>query len=128
MGEFEKMGEKDDFQGVMDGMMRQLLSKEVMYPPLKQICDKFPSWLAENQEVLAIEDYDRFGKQYQYFQQLIATYETEPDNFPRLMELMQDMQVSASYGSAPSRLPSPCIFVTPANLVRRILGNLRWRL
>lgn len=34
----------------------------------------------------------RFGRQYQYFQQLVAVYETEPDNFPRLMELMQDVR------------------------------------
>jgi hypothetical protein len=37
MKEFEKMGEKEDFQNVIDGMMRQLLSKEVMYTPMKQV-------------------------------------------------------------------------------------------
>jgi len=31
IGEFEKMGEKEDYQEVIDGMMRQLLSKELMY-------------------------------------------------------------------------------------------------
>ena len=37
MGEFEKMGEKEDYQEVIDGMMRQLLSKELMYDPMKQV-------------------------------------------------------------------------------------------
>ena len=41
MQEFEKLGEKEDFQQVVDGMMRQLLSKEVMYDPMKQITEKF---------------------------------------------------------------------------------------
>ena len=47
MGEFEKMGEKEDYQEVIDGMMRQLLSKELMYDPMKQVCIKYPEWLAE---------------------------------------------------------------------------------
>lgn len=92
MKEFEKMGEKKDFQDIVEGMMQQLLSKEVMYDPMKQICDKFPEWLAEKEEFLSPEDYARYGKQYQYFQQLIAVYETEPDNYDRLTELMQQMQ------------------------------------
>ena len=43
MGEFEKLGEKQDFQEIIDGMMRQLLSKEVMYEPMKEITKKFPT-------------------------------------------------------------------------------------
>lgn len=38
MAEFEKLGEKEDFGGVVDGMMRQLLSKELMHEPMKQVC------------------------------------------------------------------------------------------
>ena len=37
IAEFEKMGEKEDFAQVVDGMMRQLLSKELMYEPMKQV-------------------------------------------------------------------------------------------
>ena len=92
MGEFEKLGEKQDFQEIIDGMMRQLLSKEVMYEPMKEITKKFPKWLAENEDSLAKEDYERFGKMYQYFQKIVAVYESEPNNYTRLMELMQDMQ------------------------------------
>jgi hypothetical protein len=43
------MAGKDDFESFMGGMMKQLLSKDVMYTPLKQVCDKFPEWLADNQ-------------------------------------------------------------------------------
>lgn len=92
MGEFEKLGEKQDFQEIIDGMMRQLLSKEVMYEPMKEINKKFPKWLAENEDSLSKEDYERFGKMYQYFQKIVAVYESEPNNYTRLMELMQDMQ------------------------------------
>lgn len=101
MEDFEKMGEKQDFNGVIDGMMKQLLSKDVMFTPMTMICEKYPEWLADNEERLSVEDYDRYGKQYQYFQQILAVYETEPDNFPRLTELFQDMQET---GQPPSEI------------------------
>jgi len=92
MKEFEKFGGNEDFQGVIDNMMKQFLSKEVMYEPMKQISEKFPEWLAENQSKLEPEKYEAYGKQYQYFQEIVNVYETEPDNIARLMELMKDMQ------------------------------------
>eukprot|EP00946_MAST-07B_sp_MAST-7B-sp1_P000169 g169.t1 len=92
MKEFEKLGEKEDFQDIMDGMMRQLLSRDVMYDPMKQITAKFPEWLAEHEDSLPPEDYERYGRMYQYFQKIVAVYESEPNNHQRLMELMQDMQ------------------------------------
>jgi peroxin-19 len=76
----------------MDNMMQQLLSREMMYDPLKQICNKYPEWLATHREALPEPDYLRYGAQYQSMQRVLAVYETEPDNFPRIMELMQDMQ------------------------------------
>ncbi|CAM9160605.1 unnamed protein product [Laminaria digitata] len=116
MGEFGKMGEKEargstnqrrmslpqkDYNGMMDNIMEQLLSRELMYDPIKQICDKYPEWLATHRDKLAAADYQRYGQQYQSFQRVLAVYETEPDNFPRLMELMQDMQ---EHGQVPAEI------------------------
>jgi len=92
MKDFQAMGKKGDADDVVDGMMRQLLSKDLMYEPMKQVTDKFPSWLAEKKKYLSEEEYNRYGHQYQYFQRIVAVYETDPDNFPRLIELMQDIQ------------------------------------
>ena len=46
MAQFESLGEKEDYAEVVDGVMRQLLSKDLMYTPAKMICNKFPEWLA----------------------------------------------------------------------------------
>ncbi|RLN67758.1 hypothetical protein BBJ28_00015516 [Nothophytophthora sp. Chile5] len=89
MKKFEEMGEKSDFQDLVDGMMQQLLSKDVMYDPMKQICERVRTAIVP------------YGKQYQYFQQIVAMYESEPDNFARLSELMQEMQET---GQPPSEI------------------------
>ena len=51
--------EEDAMGSVVDGMMKQLLSKEFMYEPMKDICEKFPKWLAENKGKLSEEDYEK---------------------------------------------------------------------
>ncbi|RLN55524.1 hypothetical protein BBJ28_00002776 [Nothophytophthora sp. Chile5] len=137
MKKFEEMGEKSDFQDLVDGMMQQLLSKDVMYDPMKQICER---WLAEKESMLSKEDYERcvcsrqqvecfvlsvclltlrwvvrrYGKQYQYFQQIVAMYESEPDNFARLSELMQEMQET---GQPPSEIVKD---LAPGNAHERV--------
>lgn len=101
MQQFEALGEKEDYNEVVDGVMRQLLSKDLMFEPTKQICDKFPEWLALHKKNLSDSEYENYGKQYQSFQKILAVYITEPDNFPRLMELMFDMQ---QYGQPPAEI------------------------
>ena len=86
------MGAKEDFAGVVDNMMRQLLNRDIMYVPMRSVCEKFPEWLAKNAARQTREEYENYGKMYQTFQKLCMVYETEPDNFPRLLELMQDLQ------------------------------------
>jgi peroxin-19 len=98
MSEFDKMGSKQDTDTVIDSVMKQLLNKELMYEPMKEVCSRFPAYLASNKDTLSNEEYIRYGKQYQYFQKICHVYETEPDNFIRLMELMQDIQ---EYGQPP---------------------------
>ena len=99
MKEFEKLAEKKDFDSVMNTMMKQLLSKEIMYEPIKEITEKYPSWLAENERKLPKEEYEKYGKQFQYMQKIVAVFETEPDNFERLTMLLMEMQ---AYGQPPS--------------------------
>lgn len=101
MKEFEKMGGQFNSDDVVDGMMQQLLSKDLMYEPMKQVAEKFPAWLEENKETLSEEEYKQRSKQYQCFQQLIHVYEVEPDNTVKLMELMQQVQ---EFGQPPPEI------------------------
>ncbi len=58
MAQFEALGEKEDYNEVIDGVMRQLLSKDLMYEPTRQICEKFPEWLALHRLVILLFETD----------------------------------------------------------------------
>ena len=59
MKELSAFGASGDADDVVDGMMRQLLSKELMYEPMKQVCGRFPAWLAESKAKLSEEEYQK---------------------------------------------------------------------
>ena len=59
MKELSAFGASGDADDVVDGMMRQLLSKELMYEPMKQVCDRFPAWLAASKAHLSEEEYQK---------------------------------------------------------------------
>ena len=112
IAEFEKIGQKEDFDQIVENMMRQLLARDLMYEPMKLVCEKYPEWLADKMDGLTKDEYMRYGTQYQYFQRVVAVYEREPDNFNRLMEfvafytvikhrLLKDLQ---EYGPVPAEI------------------------
>jgi len=77
---------------MMEGMMKQLMDKDILYEPMKEMREKYPNWLNQNQEKLSKEDFDRYNKQYDYVKQICAAYENEGDNFQKILQLMQEMQ------------------------------------
>jgi peroxin-19 len=44
---------------LIDGMMEQLLAKDLMYEPMKKVAEKFPEWLERNKGKLPREEYDQ---------------------------------------------------------------------
>ena len=42
---------------VIDGMMEELMSKDLMYEPMKEVTKKFPEWLEKNKSKLSSENY-----------------------------------------------------------------------
>lgn len=76
----------------LDSLMHQLLSKEVLYQPMKDIAAKYPEWLAANGDKLSDDDKARYIKQQQCIKELCDIYENDPTNYPLLMDVLQTMQ------------------------------------
>lgn len=94
-------GDGDLSENLMDAMMEQLLSKELMYEPIKQVTNKFPSWLESNKDKLSNEEWNQRNKQYECFQKLVEAYEQENSTTEKLLEFMQRVQ---EYGQPPPEI------------------------
>ncbi|KAJ3003824.1 hypothetical protein NUW54_g2654 [Trametes sanguinea] len=91
-------------------MMSQLMSKEVLYEPLKELHDKFPSYLEDNASKLSEEDKKRYVAQSKIVAEIVATFEDpsysdeDPQKGLKVVELMQEMQ---EHGSPPAEIMGP---------------------
>merc|ERR1711981_773462 len=65
----------DNVLPMMENMMQSLLSADILYPPLKELCNKYPEWLAENRQSLKQKEYDNYNKQYDVTRNLCHEFE-----------------------------------------------------
>lgn len=79
-------------ESIVETMMQQLLSKEILHEPMKEIGERYPTWLEDNKAKLPDEEYARYSRQYGLIKDLNQVYEAEPENFNKIVELMQKMQ------------------------------------
>ena len=77
---------------MVNGVMKQLLSKDVLYEPLKEISTKYPTWLEENGDKISKEDRDRYTRQQNIIKQLCLVYESSNSDFEDVLCLMQEIQ------------------------------------
>ncbi|XP_049454675.1 peroxisomal biogenesis factor 19 [Epinephelus fuscoguttatus] len=82
---------------IMQSIMQNLLSKEVLYPSLKEITTKYPEWLDANKPSLSPEDYQRYEQQSKIMGEICKQFEEEgPEDkegtFESIMDLMQKLQ------------------------------------
>ncbi|ORY83175.1 Pex19 protein family-domain-containing protein [Protomyces lactucae-debilis] len=105
MKQFEQSaGENGDFGSVLEGMMAQLMSKEILYEPLLELSQKYPDWIKEHPEDPKLETYK---KQCKLVQQIVAEFDSTTYNDDdkakkdKVMALMGEMQ---ELGSPPTEI------------------------
>ncbi len=84
--------EDDESSALVDMIMRQLLSKDVLYEPMKEIGAKYPEYLAAEGAGLPEAELARYQAQQGYIRKICMVYESGEDKFDELMELLQGMQ------------------------------------
>lgn len=87
--------------GMIEKMMEQMLSKDYLYEPMKEITNKYPVYLAENAHKLSVEEKQNYEKQYDCFVKIVAAFEKIPNDSKLIMSLMTEMQ---NYGNPPKEL------------------------
>ncbi|KAG0277261.1 Peroxisome chaperone and import receptor [Linnemannia exigua] len=98
MKQMEGMAEGGDFQNVLEGMMEQLMSKDILYEPMLDLQNKYPQWLKDNKDKISVEEYARYEKQYGYVKEIVEFFD-RPDfddksdtQAKSVIDLMQGMQ------------------------------------
>jgi peroxin-19 len=114
--DFEKLmaalGNVDGAEGeegiasMLENMMSELMSKEVLYEPLKELRDKYPAYLANPPKPLTAEEKERYQNQQRITSAVVAAFEnpkfengTEAEKKQlksQVQDLMNEMQDSGA--------------------------------
>lgn len=54
----------ENMKGVLDSVVKDIISKESLYEPMNTLRNEFPRWLEENWEKISQDDLERFNKQH----------------------------------------------------------------
>ncbi|TBU28206.1 Pex19-domain-containing protein [Dichomitus squalens] len=101
---------EEEMKGMLETMMSSLMSKDVLYEPLKELHEKFPGYLKEHDATLSAEDKTRYQTQFKIVAQIVTIFEDpsysedDPQSGVKVVELMQEMQ---DHGSPPSEIMGP---------------------
>merc|ERR1712083_810335 len=87
---------------IMEGMMQSLLSKDLLYPAMKEMAEKYPDYLADNRGALSEEEYAAYNKQCELTRRICFKFEEE--DAEKDTEAMKKERNDA--GDASSRSPS----------------------
>lgn len=97
----------ESFPQIFD-LMQNLLSKELLYPALKDLSPKFDTWLKKNDPKLSKADKKRYRKQLDIIEEILTTFDDESiepqERFVKNLDLMEQMQ---SFGAPPDELTVP---------------------
>lgn len=87
MGEDGEGGNDEEIAGVLEKMMGQLMSKEILYDPLKELHDKFPAYMANPPEPLSAEDKTRYEAQMVCVGKIVQTFDSPSYNDNNALEV-----------------------------------------
>ncbi|KAJ2848148.1 Peroxisome chaperone and import receptor [Coemansia brasiliensis] len=93
MRQLDQAGDDPQLDSLVDDVIGQLMSKDVLQQPLKDLDAEYPRYLEQNKDTLSRADYDRYKQQHEYIKQILALFEKSADDKdPKVVELMQKMQ------------------------------------
>ncbi|KAG8898139.1 Peroxisome chaperone and import receptor [Tulasnella sp. 403] len=109
LGDVGDIGDDDgeDMQGLLESMMAQLMSKELLYEPLKELDEKFPEYFTQHGSKLNPEELEKYKRQQGLISQTVKIFEQpnysddDPKTSAEVLKLMNEMQ---TLGSPPSEI------------------------
>ncbi|KAH9824063.1 Pex19 protein family-domain-containing protein [Melampsora americana] len=67
--------DESQLQNMLQGFMEELMSKQIMYEPLKEMNRQYPGWLNERKATLPKEDLDRYQTQSEIVAAVVKKFE-----------------------------------------------------
>ena len=79
-----------ELDSLLTNVMDQIVSKDLLYEPMKDLASKYPEFLLKSKNTVQQEEYSRFEEQFRIVNEIISVYDNENDAV-KVLKLMQDV-------------------------------------
>lgn len=79
-----------ELDSLLSNVMDQIVSKDLLYEPMKDLASKYPEFLSKSKNTISNEEYKRFEEQFRIVNEIISTYDAGNDSV-KVLTLMQDV-------------------------------------
>eukprot|EP00298_Acanthocystis_sp_HF-20_P024459 c3489_g1_i1.p1 GENE.c3489_g1_i1~~c3489_g1_i1.p1 ORF type:complete len:297 (-),score=106.16 c3489_g1_i1:60-950(-) len=89
----QQNGNESNFDGMVEKMVYQMMEKNVMYDPLKDVSLKYSDWFESNKNSNEIKKskMENYRRQYELINKLLNIYETTPNDFDKIIPLIDEI-------------------------------------
>ncbi|KAI8043806.1 peroxisomal biogenesis factor 19 isoform X2 [Drosophila gunungcola] len=103
-------GDGNMFLPFMEGMMQSLLSAEILLPSIRELLEKYPKYLEENDAKISAEDKERYQKQMELYKVIEGHLQSEKADDSAAVKrekfrvVLDDMRKLQDYGQPPAEI------------------------
>jgi len=72
----------DDMKGALESVVSELLNKDTLYEPMKNMRDEYPLWLEENWDKVTVKQLESYNAQLEKIIEICTFYEANPSPNP----------------------------------------------
>ena len=65
----------NEFKGALDSVVKDIISKDSLYEPMRKLRDEYPAWLEVNWDKVSDEDLERYNKQLDKVTEICCEFE-----------------------------------------------------
>merc|ERR1712216_842533 len=81
-----------EFQGYLESIMSQMMSKDVLQGPMQQIDEKYKEYFVQQADSMSPTEEYQYRRQHEYVRTILDEYEKAEPDCKRVEQLLQDMQ------------------------------------
>ncbi|PWN52276.1 Pex19-domain-containing protein [Violaceomyces palustris] len=100
--------ESPELAKMLEGMMDELMSKEILYEPLKELKDKYPDYLSgPSSSSISQDERKRYEQQHRHVSAIVAVFEDpkyDPKNREQSQKVQDLMNLMQDCGSPPQEI------------------------
>ena len=67
----------EEMKTAMDSVVKEIISKDSLYEPMKSLKDEYPKWLEDNWQKVPQDELERYNKQLDMITDICKLYEQE---------------------------------------------------